>query len=665
MPSLLESFYFVFDADTKGVKKGLDEGKSASTELEKSLQGLDKTASKIGIAFVDLAKKASAAVAAVVALGAVKKLVNDTAEHTFAVKQQAQALAISTETLSTWQNAVTLAGGTAEGATQSIGGLQQKLIELARMPGGMTPDGFMLKRLGLDNADLKNGIQDPISVMQKLAGTFGNLSSVQQQFVGKRLGLDQGTIALLAQGRRAFDEHIARTKELGVVTQQQAVAAANFNLQQKELNIVFETVAREVTGVLLPPLTWLLRKIEETVLFLREHKNFTIAFFVGIGVAVASTVVPAFTAAAAAVWAFLAPIIAGPLLVAAIVAAIALLYDDVVAFMNGQNSLLGELAKKWPWLGDIIRSTIEEIMAALRLLNAGIKDLVEYFVAISTFLVDIFTKGPSAALDKLNEKTKNLFNDLKSHFGGVIDGAKNMWSAVTGNGAGKQEEARGLAGTNTPLTSKEQKERGQYIAQSLVKKGWTPEQAAGIAGSLLQESGGNEKAVNKTSGAEGIGQWLGVRKKNFEKYAGHSLAQSTLDEQINFMNYELTQGDERGAGKRLKAAQTPEEAARIHSQYYERPGAAEANNARREQNALMIAQAQKQIGDANSNPVNGQNSQTIANNVRNGGNKTITVGGSTIVTQASDPRALAKGYSDHLHAQLKGAQDQDDDGIAA
>lgn len=662
MPSLLESFFFSFDADTSKLKKGLDDSDKLTDKLGEKLEGLDKNAKKVGLAFVDLAKNAGAAVAAIVALGAVKKLVLDTAAHTFEVRQQAQALAISTEQLSAWQHAIVSAGGTAEGATQSLSGLQQKFIELARMPGGMTPDGFMLERLGLSPADMKKGIADPVSAMSKLAGTFGNLSAVQQQFVGRRLGFDQGTITLLSQGRRAFDEHIARMKELGVVTERQAEAAAKFKYQSAELGIVFETLARETVSVLLPPLTWLLGKIEDIVLFLREHKNFTIAFFVGLGAVAVDVLVPAFASAAAAVWAFLAPILAGPILIAAVVAAIALLYDDVQAFMNGQNSLIGELAKKWPWFGDTVRAVVKNIMASLELLNAGVKDMAEYFIALSQLLVDVFTMGPSKALDKFSEKVRGLFKDLSGHFGAVVDGVKGVWHAITGSGPDQEASDKGHG---APMTSAEQKERGKYIAEKLQKMGWSPEQAAGIAGSILQESGGDANARNKTSGAQGIAQWLGARKKAFEKYAGHALEGSTLDEQIAFMNYELTSGTEQGAGKRLKAAQTPEEAARIHSQYYERPGAAEANNARREANAQMIAQAQTQINVANNNPVNTQNSNVIANSRTATRTTSNTFGPTTIHTQASDPQAIAAAHTQALHKSLKDAQDQDDDGVMA
>ena len=665
MPSLLETFVFVFEADTKSVKKGVDEGKRMSDELAKKFEGLDATANKVGTAFLELAKNAGKAAASLVALSTMKRIIADTTAHTFEVRQQAKALAISTEALSVWQNSVVTAGGTAEGATQSLAGLQQKLIELSRFPGGMTPDGFMLHRLGLSTADMHRGIADPMSAMEKLSSTFSGLTAVQQQFVGKRLGFDQGTIALLAEGRRAMDEHIARMKALGVVTQQQAEAAAAFRNQQKELGIELETGAREIVTAILPALTWMLKKVEQLVDFLRTHRGFTIAFFTGVGLVIADVVVPAFASAAAAVWAFLAPIVAGPLLIAAVVAALALLWDDAEHFLNGQNSLLGELAKKWPMFGQIVKTALTAITDGFKgVLIAG-RDTIDYLVAFFQFLGDVITEGPTKAIENFGKKTHAIFADLKKYVGGVIDDGKALAKGFSDIWHGKNpfasadEHAAGAA-------SKAQTATGKELAAKFEKLGWSPVQAAGIAGSLLQESSGNPNARNPVSGAQGLGQWLGSRKADFEKYAGHSLDTATMDEQIGFMNYELRYGKEQRAGRMLEQAQTPEEAARIHAQYYERPGAAEANIARREMLADAIAQGQQQVNEASTNPINAQNSNTIYNGtIRTSGAKTINVGPTTVHTQAMDSKALARDYSAHLSGQLKNAQDQDDDGIVA
>jgi hypothetical protein len=141
--------------------------------------------------------------------------------------------------------------------------------------------------------------------------------------------------------------------------------------------------------------------------------------------------------------------------------------------------------------------------------------------------------------------------------------------------------------------------------KKFIAMGWTPEQAAGMVGSLMQESGMNPDAVNAKSGARGISQWLGSRVKDFEKFAGRKLEGSSLDQQLEFHHYELTQGSERAAGDRLRRTKTESDAAYVHRKYYERPGEAEANDARRQSLAEQVLLDHRQANAANAPTVVG------------------------------------------------------------
>jgi hypothetical protein len=104
-------------------------------------------------------------------------------------------------------------------------------------------------------------------------------------------------------------------------------------------------------------------------------------------------------------------------------------------------------------------------------------------------------------------------------------------------------------------------------------KGWSSAQAAGIVGNLQAESGLNPQAFNGAGGgrgAAGIAQWRGSRQTDFQEFAGVPLSQSTYQQQLDFVNYELTQGKEKAAGARLKATTTAADAATVVDKYYER-----------------------------------------------------------------------------------------------
>lgn len=96
-------------------------------------------------------------------------------------------------------------------------------------------------------------------------------------------------------------------------------------------------------------------------------------------------------------------------------------------------------------------------------------------------------------------------------------------------------------------------------------KGMARHQAAGLVGNLVRESGLNPDVINKTSGAYGIAQWLGPRKKKlFAKYGN----KPTLDQQLEFVWDELNDTHKSGL-RHLMAAKTAEEAARMGMGYYE------------------------------------------------------------------------------------------------
>lgn len=116
------------------------------------------------------------------------------------------------------------------------------------------------------------------------------------------------------------------------------------------------------------------------------------------------------------------------------------------------------------------------------------------------------------------------------------------------------------------------------VVRGLMARGLPPHLAYGVAGNISAESnfdpGINEinPVVPGSRGGFGINQWTGPRRvayENFAKERGKPL--DDLDTQLDFTMWEL-QNTERAAGSALMTARTPEEAARIYSERFLRPG---------------------------------------------------------------------------------------------
>lgn len=100
-----------------------------------------------------------------------------------------------------------------------------------------------------------------------------------------------------------------------------------------------------------------------------------------------------------------------------------------------------------------------------------------------------------------------------------------------------------------------------------ISKGLYPHQAAGIVGNLIGESELNHQAVNPSSKAFGIAQWLGDRKKKlFNKYGNNP----TLEQQLDFIWEELNTSEKRAFDKLLQT-QSVEEATNSFMKHFERP----------------------------------------------------------------------------------------------
>lgn len=122
--------------------------------------------------------------------------------------------------------------------------------------------------------------------------------------------------------------------------------------------------------------------------------------------------------------------------------------------------------------------------------------------------------------------------------------------------------------------------RAAYAYQYYLKRGYSPQAAAGIAGNLQVESGFADDVITGArmgdkGTAFGLAQHRGPRLANLKKYAqDQGVDYRTLDPQLGFIDHEMRYGLDGGAGiafQKLQTAKTPQEAAQYFMQHFERP----------------------------------------------------------------------------------------------
>lgn len=95
---------------------------------------------------------------------------------------------------------------------------------------------------------------------------------------------------------------------------------------------------------------------------------------------------------------------------------------------------------------------------------------------------------------------------------------------------------------------------GLEIVRGLIARGYSPPQAAALAGHMLQESGGNPAAVNPQEGANGLMQWRLDRWNGLQDFAkSQGKSPNDPEVQLDFVGKELA-GPEKKAGAAFLAA---------------------------------------------------------------------------------------------------------------
>lgn len=331
-------------------------------------------------------------------VGGIASFIQTTAEEVNTLSQSAEALELPVEDVDAFGKVITSMGGDAQGARDSLMDMSESIGEALQDTSSGKADVF--KSLNISLKDMKGESIGAMEGIYRLSDAVQGMSKEEAVFRIKEVGItDNKIVESILKGRKELEELTKKQKENGVVTKELALQSQKYKEVTGGLKTVFSSVMMSIMNSALPALTKVLSWVQTFVKFCQENKNLLIGFFSAIGLAVALYYVPPMLAAASATLAATWPIIAIIAIIALLAMAFAIVYDDIMNFIDGNDSMIGRILEKYPRLKIIILALWETF-----------KKLFEYLKVIVGVVADVVVAGWDLMATGLKAYVKFLIN---------------------------------------------------------------------------------------------------------------------------------------------------------------------------------------------------------------------------------------------------------------
>lgn len=428
--SILDTFYILFDSDSSKLDKGLVESEKKAEKLTENLGDVDKAGAKAGATLYQFIGKAAGLLGLGVSVGALVSGIKETAAAYDELGKLAARFRSTTDAVDEFRDASELLGISEEKSTGALLALDTAIQDTFL---GLGRAKKVFEELDISVTDAAGKIKPTTAVMGELAAKLHGMERGTQIRVMERLGLDPSLLKLFNADMVALQKRMADVDRASGFNLDQAVKrSAEYTKASKalslEVNVLKMFLEKLQEGFKLNALPYFTKGMELATKYLRMFSDFAMkhsklieGFFVAISGAILYFLVPAAIQGAIAVWAMIAPFALIGAAVIAVATAFALLYEDVVTFMEGGDSMIGNIVKKWPIVGEIIKA-----------LGAELRFLLDVAKAVWDFFVGMWD-DPSAAFEKFKSDIAAGLNTLAEKFPGlreVIDAVSSAFSAA-------------------------------------------------------------------------------------------------------------------------------------------------------------------------------------------------------------------------------------------
>lgn len=469
--SLLDTFVMVFQADTRQAQRDIGKTDQGVKGLLDSVFSVEQGADAAGSSLASMAKGALAALTASLSVGAVLNSAFARADNIRAIEQTSDALGIAIEDVDAFGRAAEAMGGDAQGARDSLTDMAEAMGEaLADKESGRAKS---FQSLGIAIADANGKAKDGLTGILDLAGAVEGLGKSEAIFKIKELGItDNRTVEMVLKGRKELERLLGVQKEQGTVTKESAENARRLTEAFGQLKNGLASAGNGFIDAIIPALTRVIEWLTKGVDWMADHKDFVIGFFGAIAAVVAAVYLPAMASAAVATLAATWPLIAIGAAIGAAAAAFALIYDDVMNFVDGNDSFIGQISEKYPmvgqtvlWLLDLFKAFYDTLITGAQQIGqfvaAGFMQVVDGIKYAIDFLAEAyaafqnFTNSVIGVFQAMGEAISAIFSGIVDSVRGAINFASSAVDKVKG-GLGGVADFFGVGGSSEGLESANQ-----------------------------------------------------------------------------------------------------------------------------------------------------------------------------------------------------------------
>ncbi len=349
------------------------------------------------------------------------------------IKKYSDMLGMSMQDLQAWRGAAVAMGGSAESVDEMLIDMTEHLSDMALMASG--PAHEVLPQLGISARDAAGNIKSASDVLIEMAEAGERISNEQMLAYGKIMGFDKEVIDLLQKGKGGLVDLLKAQKELAIYSKQDAEIAKKAKMAMTAFMHTLESGAAVIMRVVLPPFSALVKGLSTVISWIRSNETTSLVFFTGLAAVIGKAFVPALWSMAKAAWAAVAPFL--PFI--ALLAAVALVVDDFVTYVQGGESALEELwsvfgtseeisaafaealeisTQAVAWLWEKAKFVGKNLYAAFAPALSSVKDI---FLGFARFLKALFTGDFQGMGTAFVETFQGVQNVIRNMFVGLLD----------------------------------------------------------------------------------------------------------------------------------------------------------------------------------------------------------------------------------------------------